>query len=239
MVMEAGANAGSVKAIVEVVARGLGADRVDLRIGYASLETTVCAGDSAVTRMRTIAHLGVNQRLHQRVWHLAGRVSRNELTVEATRAALAEIARGTPRHPAWLIAIAVGLACAAFGRLLGVDWPGTGPVLVAATAGQYLRSHLLGRRVNGFICTALISFLSSAIAGIGARLAGSETFAAAMVASVLLLVPGVPAVNAQSDILEGYPTLGSARFSTVAMTLVFIAAGLWAAEATVQLLGAR
>jgi uncharacterized membrane protein YjjP (DUF1212 family) len=48
-----------------------------------------------------------------------------------------------------------------------------------------------------------------------------------MIASILLLVPGVPAVNAQSDILEGHPTLGSARAVTVAMILVFIAAGLW------------
>ena len=53
------------------------------------------------------------------------------------------------------------------------------------------------------------------------------TFTAAMIASILLLVPGVPAVNAQSDILEGHPTLGGARAMTVAMTLVFVAAGLW------------
>ena len=47
-----------------------------------------------------------------------------------------------------------------------------------------------------------------------------------MVASILLLVPGVPAVNAQTDILEGHPTLGSARLATVVMTLIFMAAGL-------------
>jgi uncharacterized membrane protein YjjP (DUF1212 family) len=48
-----------------------------------------------------------------------------------------------------------------------------------------------------------------------------------MIASILLLVPGVPAVNAQSDILEGHPTLGSARAVTVVMILIFVAAGLW------------
>jgi uncharacterized membrane protein YjjP (DUF1212 family) len=65
------------------------------------------------------------------------------------------------------------------------------------------------------------------MAGLGARWLGSDTFTTAMIASILLLVPGVPAVNAQSDVLEGHPTLGSARAVTVAMTLVFIAAGLW------------
>ena len=59
-----------------------------------------------------------------------------------------------------------------------------------------------------------------------------------MVASVLLLVPGVPSVNTQSDILGGRPTLGSARLATVIMTLIFIAAGLWVGQRAVEALQA-
>jgi len=51
-----------------------------------------------------------------------------------------------------------------------------------------------------------------------------------MIASILLLVPGVPFVNAQSDILEGHPTLGSARAVSVAVLLIFVAVGLWFAQ---------
>jgi uncharacterized membrane protein YjjB (DUF3815 family) len=51
-----------------------------------------------------------------------------------------------------------------------------------------------------------------------------------MVAAVLLLVPGVPSLNAQNDILENHPTLGSARAVWVAVTLVFLAAGVWLSE---------
>jgi uncharacterized membrane protein YjjP (DUF1212 family) len=46
----------------------------------------------------------------------------------------------------------------------------------------------------------------------------------------LLLVPGVPALNAQNDILEGRPTLGSARAVWVMVILVFIAAGVRLAQ---------
>ena len=88
--------------------------------------------------------------------------------------------------------------------------------------------------MNVFICTALVSFLCSVISGLGARWVGSATFTTAMIASILLLVPGVPAVNAQSDVLEGYPTLGSARAVTVAMVLVFIAVGLWLGKISVD-----
>ena len=125
------------------------------------------------------------------------------------------------------MAVAVGLACAAFGRLLNVDWLGTGPVFVAATIGQFLRREMITRHVNVFICATLVSFLSSLLGGLGAHWAGSESVTNAMIASILLLVPGVPAVNAQSDILEGYPTLGSARVVSVGMILIFVAAGLW------------
>jgi uncharacterized membrane protein YjjP (DUF1212 family) len=227
MLMEAGASANSIDGIVAKFARGLGADRVDLRIGYASLAITIGIGPSGITRMREVGYLGVNQRLDQELWRLAEQVSVGGLTTEQTRAELTRLATKTPRHSAWVMALAVGLACAAFGRLLGVDWPGTGPVFLAAAIGQFVRRELLTRHVNVFICATLVSFLSSLLGGLGARWAGSEKIDMAMIASILLLVPGIPSVNAQNDILEGHPTLGSARAVTVAVILIFAAAGLW------------
>jgi uncharacterized membrane protein YjjP (DUF1212 family) len=227
MLMEAGASASSVQEIVEMVAHGLGAERSDLRIGYASLAITIGIGETGITRMRRVGDLGVNQRLIQGLWDLGRQVASHQFTTEQTRVELLRIARETPRHSPWIVAIAVGMACAAFGRLLGVDWHGTGPVFLAAMVGQYVRRELLRSQVNVFICTVLVSFLCSVIGGLGARWLGSDSLTTAMISSILLLVPGVPAVNAQGDILEGHPTLGSARAVTVAMTLVFIAAGLW------------
>jgi uncharacterized membrane protein YjjP (DUF1212 family) len=227
MLLEAGASASSVEKIVEMVAHGLGAGRVDLRIGYASLAVTIMIGESGVTRMRKVGHIGVNQRLDQDLWRLADRVSRGELTSDETRGELIRLGKETPFHKPWVVALAVGLACAAFGRLLGVDWNGSGPVFIAAAAGQLVRRELITQRVNMFISTTAVSFLSSLIGSVGARWAASQTITVAMIASTLLLVPGVPAVNAQTDILEGHPTLGSARAVTVAMTLIFIAVGMW------------
>lgn len=232
MLMESGASAKAISKIVSKVARGLGADRVDLRIGYASMAITIVIGPSGITRMCKVGHLGVNQQLDQELWQLADRVSRHELTAAQTRTEVIRLAQETPRHSAWVMAVAVGLACAAFGRLLGVDWMGTGPVFLAAILGQFVRRELLTRHVNVFICAALVSFLSSLLGGMGAHLAGSATMTTAMVASILLLVPGVPSVNALNDILEGHPTLGSARSVTVAMILIFVAVGLWLGQVT-------
>ena len=57
MLMEAGASANSIDQIVAKVARGLGAERVDLRIGYASLAVTIGIGPNGITRMREVGHL--------------------------------------------------------------------------------------------------------------------------------------------------------------------------------------
>jgi len=231
LLMEAGASAHGVEEIVDQVARGLGAERVDLRIGYASLAITVGIGNEGITRMRKVGNLGVNQRVDQELRHLADRVQRRELTPAETSAQLEGLVAKTPRHSPLVMAVAVGLACAAFGRLLGVDWAGTGPVFLAATIGQFVRRDLITRHVNVFICATAVSFLSSVLGGLGARWAGSQTVATAMIASILLLVPGVPSFNAQNDILEGRPTLGSARAVWVVVILIFITVGLGLGQA--------
>jgi uncharacterized membrane protein YjjP (DUF1212 family) len=230
MLMEAGASANSIDAIVAKFARGLGADRVDLRIGYASLAITIGIGSNGITRMRRVGHLGVNQRMDLELWNLAARVEAGKLSVDETRAELERIATKTRRHSALVMAVAVGLACAAFGRLLKVDWAGTVPVFLAATIGQYLRRELLSRHANLFVSATIVAFLSATLGGLGAEWAGSATVLTAMIASILLLVPGIPSVNAQNDILEGHPTLGSARAVTVAVLLIFVAAGLGTAQ---------
>ena len=53
------------------------------------------------------------------------------------------------------------------------------------------------------IGATLIAFAASMLSGIGARLAGSHTIDPAMIAAVLLLIPGVPALNALNDVLDG------------------------------------
>jgi uncharacterized membrane protein YjjP (DUF1212 family) len=55
-----------------------------------------------------------------------------------------------------------------------------------------------------------------------------------MIGPVLLLVPGVPSFNAQLDILEGRPTLGSARAVWVAVILIFMTVGVWLARGLLE-----
>jgi uncharacterized membrane protein YjjP (DUF1212 family) len=236
VLIETGASVRIVHEAARRVVAGLGVEVVGLRTGYASFEITVGAGGNTITRMLQVGRHGVNHRLDFAVRELVNRVAAGGLDVAAIEADLAGLVRDTPRHPPIVVALATGTACAAFGRLLGVDWPAFLPVLFAGSVGQYVRHTLLHRGVNVFVVAAFIAFLSGTLGGIGAKLVGSSTVNTAMMASILLLVPGVPSTNAQTDIMDGFPTMGSARAVWVVMVMVFAACGIWLAE---SILGVR
>jgi len=214
----------------QMVAAGLGVEVLGMRSGYASFEITLARGPHTMTRMLQIGPHGVNHRLDFAVRDLVVRAAQGGMSPDAIEAELKRLQRDTPRHPPWLVAIATGAACAAFGRLLSADWPAFVPVLAAASVGQGIRHLLLRRSVNVFVVAAIVGCLSAALGGLGARLSGSATIELAMIASTLLLVPGVPSTNAQTDVMDGYPTMGSARAVTVIMIMVFSVTGLWLAE---------
>ena len=230
LLMEAGASARDVGEITAQVATGLGAELTELRFGYASLAITIGVVSGGITRMRKDGALGVNRSLDYALRGAAARIERGGFTIAEARAELDRLVRATPRHADWVVALAVGLACAAFGRLLRVDWAGVGPIFAAATLDQIVRRQLALHNFNVFVATTVVAFLGSALGGLGGRWTGSQTVAMDMTVPVLLLVPGVPSLNAQNDILEGRPTLGSARAVWVAVILVFITAGMWLAQ---------
>ena len=228
--LESGARVKVVHEGAGLIVRGLGVNCVGMRAGYASHEITVSHGANTITRMTAVGPHGVNHRLDHALRALCVRASRGDMRVEEIEAEMERLVRETPRYPPGLVALAVGVACASFGQLLGVDWLATGPVLLAGTIGQLARHYLRGKGINYYVIAAAVAFIAASFGGFGARLAGSETVSLAMMASILLLVPGVPATNAQTDIMDGYPSMGSARAVTVVMIMVFATVGVGLAE---------
>lgn len=230
ILMETGAKSAVVREGVKKVALGLGVKSADIRVGFASISTTVGDGVCSSTHMIGVGHHGVNMRINHRVREICAEAGRGGLTADAVEKKLAAAATSTPKHHKLLNVFAAGLACAAFGRLLGADAPAFVTTLIASMIGQYIRLMLLERHYNAFVVTATVAFAAAVLSGIGAMAMGSAMIDTSMSAAVLMLVPGVPSMNAQTDIMEGFPTLGSARFVTVAMILVFITLGVGAAH---------
>jgi uncharacterized membrane protein YjjP (DUF1212 family) len=230
LLMENGARARQVEDLVIQVASGLGVRCTSLRIGYASLAITVNTEAGTITRIRKIGPLGVNQSLYHALCTSVARIVQGGYTADQAHTELDNLVRASRKHSDFVVAVAVGFACAAFGRLLGVEWVALGPIFAASAVGQMVRQWLPRRNVNVILSTAVVAFVGSYLGGLGARFVGSQTVGRDMVATVLALVPGAAAFNAQFDIFEGWPTLGSARAVWVLVTLVFMTAGVWIAR---------
>lgn len=228
--MQAGSSGRHVENVVSGVADVLGAERANVCVGYSSITITIGLSSQTITRMCAVGSLGVNERMYRALSGAAGRIGQKGSTVIQARDELRRVLRETRAHPSWLVALAVGVGCAAFGRLMGADLRGVGPILVAAALAQTVRRQFFSWNVNVFVSAAAIAFVGSSLCGFASRWSGSQTLPINMVATVLLLVPGVPVFNAQYDVLDGRPALGSARAIWAVVIMVFMTTGLWLAQ---------
>ena len=233
--MESGGCARNIRQTAQTIAAHLGSEILGIRVGYASIAISLGNGEDSRTWMISVPNHGVNCRLNGALREMVEEMGRQPMTAEDVSGRLSELEENSKQIPIWIVAPAVGLACASFGRLLGIDWLAFAPVFVGSALAQLIRHILRRNGANIYASAAVVAFVGSILSGIGAILAQSGTVNLAIVASILLLVPGVPAANAQTDIMDGYPTLGSARIVSVLMTLIFATAGLWLAKALLGL----
>lgn len=230
ILMQSGCNGRVIHECGALLAGSQGVELLGLRVGYASIAITLGHGGNSISRMVTIAGHGVNHRLDQAVRALVRDAAHTAMAPAAIGTRLDALIAGVPRYPGWLVALAVGGACAAFAGLLGADARAMAASLLASTIGQAVRQVMHRRGINVFVIVAAVALLSAFLGGLGARLAGSATVDLALFGATLLLVPGVPATNAQVDVMDGFPTLGSARAVSVLMVMVFVAVGIWLAQ---------
>jgi uncharacterized membrane protein YjjP (DUF1212 family) len=230
LLLQAGANGRTVHEACTGIATASGCDSAEVFCQHAAILVTVHRGPETFMQMSKASEHGVDLRRLQAVRQIIREFADGTLHCATAQAAMDMVPETTDSYPVWLVCLATGLACAAFGRLLGADWPSFFPIVAGSAGGQWLRRWLLRRRHNIFVVAGVISFLSATVAGLGARLCGSGHAAIAMAAAVLLLVPGVAVLNAQIDILEGKPNLAAARALRVLYLLLFIALGLALAQ---------
>jgi uncharacterized membrane protein YjjP (DUF1212 family) len=236
MVMESGSRAMTVHECCRLIATGLGVEIMGIRVGYASITVTLKSGGNTITRMLTVRRHGMDHRLNQAIRHLVVAISHSGTPPNEILAQLDALVATSPRYPLGIVVAAVGLACTAFGGLLGVDRLAFLPILLAGGTGQFVRHTLLAFGVNPYVAIITTAFTAAFLCGGLAHLAGSETVNLAAIASTLLLVPGITATNAQADILDGLPTMGSARVVSMLMIMVFITTGIFAAQGVLGLL---
>ena len=230
LLLESGANGRVVHEAIATVAIGLGCDAAEAFCQHAAIIVVLTRRGESHTRMGKVGEHGVNLRRCENIQEVVTRIGLSELSCEQAIAEVSKVPRITRHYPVWFVCLATGIACSAFGRLFKCDWIAFLPTLVGTAAGQYVRHVMFHAHRNIFLIWGVVSFVSAMIAGAGALWLHCDRIPLAMTAAVLLLVPGIPILNAQIDAIEGRPTLASARGLRITFMLLFMALSLAAAQ---------
>ena len=149
----------------------------------------------------------------------------SRLSVKQVRQALARI-QAAPRRSRWWVLLMAGVANASFCRLFGGDGAAMLLVLLGTWLGLFVRQELHHRGASHYVVFLTAAFVSSFVAGMGFRYGWGNTPQIALATSVLFLVPGVPFLNAFTDIIEGHVLTGTSRTVNAAALMVCVSLGL-------------
>ena len=224
LLLQHGADAGRVEASLRQMEAGLGIERIDAVVMSKTILLTATRQDAHHTRVVRAPIVGVNMNSLNEVEQLLGLFQQGRVTPGQLAVVLERIAALPHHYSRGVTVVAVGLACAAFCRLFGGDWAALAITGVAAAMAAWVRMWLNQRRVNYFLVVLITALVASGLAGSALWL--SQTPQSALTAAVLLLVPGVPLINASGDILRGYISAGLARATTSLVVFLGIALGL-------------
>ncbi|MNR17309.1 Inner membrane protein YjjP [compost metagenome] len=112
----------------------------------------------------------------------------------------------------------VGLSCACFCKLNNGGWDGAVVTFFASAIAMYVRQVLTQRHMHPQINFCITAFVATTVSGLLLRLpVFVNTPTVAMAASVLLLVPGFPLINAVADMFKGHINTGLARWAIASL----------------------
>ncbi|GAL13965.1 putative membrane protein [Vibrio astriarenae] len=120
----------------------------------------------------------------------------------------------------------IGFSCACFSRLAGGDAVVFVMTFIASAFGMIVRQELGHRHFNPLLNFAATAFVTSTISAQAVIFSIGNRPTIAMASSVLMLVPGLPLINAVADMLKGYINMGIARFMMASLLTLATSVGI-------------
>lgn len=217
LLMQHGAESALVESVAVRLGLAMGLDNVQVGITANALSLTTISSDHCITTVRRNLDHGINMHVVTEVQRLLFLAEMGRFTVPQIREWLEAIK--PLRYPKGIVSVMIGLSCACFARLMGADWASCGLTCIASGVAMTLRQALSVHHFNPLVNFAITAFVATGIACLGTKSAFFEKPDLALAASVLLLIPGFPLINAVSDMVKGYVNTGIARW-TIAMLLI-------------------
>jgi len=217
-----GAESRLVEQTTQRIGVALGAQSIELSVSSDAIVITSLFDGHCVTTTRRCYDRGINMQMVCDVLRICIMLEKQLLDVEQVKERLTRL---TPyKYNRWAVVLMIGLSCASFSHFFGGDWPVYFMTFFASASAMIVRQEMAHRHHNPFVNFSLAAFVATTVASIGVIFEFGENPQIALAASVLLLVPGFPLINAVSDMLKGHISTGIARW--VFATLLSISAAI-------------
>ncbi|CAM7992848.1 putative succinate transporter subunit YjjP [Klebsiella michiganensis] len=214
--LQHGAESALVEELSTRLGLALGMDSVESAISSNAIVLTTIKDGECLTSTRKNTDRGINMHVVTEVQHIVIMAEHKLLDYKDVEKRFAQIK--PLRYPRWLLVFMVGLSCACFCKLNKGGWDGALVTFCASTVAMYIRQVLTHRSMHPQINFCLTAFVATTISGLMLRLpAFASTPTIAMAASVLLLVPGFPLINAVADMFKGHINTGLARWAIASL----------------------
>lgn len=180
-----------------------------------------------VTSIATVNHNVINFNLNTQLSQLSWEIADGKVSLGKAEERFDSILDSQQQNP-WLVLGIVGLANASFCRLFGGDFAAMGTVCIATLVGYLVKILLLRWKFDIRVVVLVCSFISGIIGAMDVLFSVGETPIIALGTSILYLVPGIPFLNAFSDLLYRHYICCCSRFTDALVLTACMSAGLFA-----------
>lgn len=214
--LQHGAESALIDELSTRLGRALGMDSIESAISANSIVLTTIKDHRCLTTTRKNVDRGINMHVVTQVQRIVILAEHKLLDYRDVEKRFAQIK--PLRYPRWLVVLMVGLSCACFCKMNHGGWDGALVTFVASTLAMYVRQVLTGRHLHPQINFCVTAFVATTVSGLLLRLPFfSQVPTVAMAASILLLVPGFPLINAVADMFKGHVNTGLARWAMASL----------------------
>nr|WP_249226318.1 threonine/serine exporter ThrE family protein [Entomohabitans teleogrylli] len=214
--LQHGAESALVEELSTRLGKALGMDSVESSISANAIVLTTIKDGQCLTSTRKNIDRGINMHVVTEVQHIVIMAEHRLLDHQGVEKRFAHIK--PLRYPRWAVVLMVGLSCGCFCKLNDGGWDGALVAFFAGAIAMYVRQTLTQRHMHPQINFCLTAFVATSVSGLLlATPPFADTSTIAMAASVLLLVPGFPLINAVADMFKGHVNTGLARWAMASL----------------------
>ncbi|MGL6261405.1 threonine/serine exporter family protein [Vibrio sp. WXL210] len=224
MLLAHGAESTLVSTVMRRIGHAAGVTEVEVALSADALVVTTVMNNHCVTTTRGCADRGINMRVITQIQRICIMMEKGLLDHQLAQERIDRIS--PERYNRWLIVLMIGVSCASFSRLAGGDMWVFLMTFIASSLGMVVRQELGHRHFNPLVNFAATAFVTSTISAQAVVFAIGDQPTLVMASSVLMLVPGLPLINAVADMLKGHINMGLARFMMASLLTLATSVGI-------------